>query len=536
VEVDGPLLADFLDEIRPTTTFEKVLLTDTSTQVLAGCYAHLRQKSVRYGIDPLARLAALRRDIRTASDRQFREDLFGVFASLRDLHTSIKPPPPLARSTAVLPFLVEACRHRRDVRYLVTKVADPALADVGLRPGVQVSHWNGVPIDLAVARNALRTRGANPAASLARGIERLTIRPLADTLAPDEHWVEVTFAADDNRRCRVIVPWRVLPIAADLSHGRDAFEQLFARPAEEPLDLAFDPAGRAAQVVKRELYSTPRAEEVPTELTEMFRPEIRRIRRRERAYLRIWSFMHRDDEAVLNEFIRLLAIFDDRGCAGLVVDIRGNPGGVVVTAERLLQTLTDRPITPVRFAFAPTRLTQQLVANDPELAGWQESIQTAEGTGEPYSRALPITPIEAANDSHRCTDMPAVLIIDATSYSAADVFAAGWVDHAIGPIIGTTANTGAGGANVWSYDQIRARLDPDGPVQLPTLQDGSDLRVAVRRAVRTGAADGIPIEDIGIPIEAADIHQLTTRDVVHGNEDLLRFAVDRLNAVTAANP
>jgi hypothetical protein len=81
---------------------------------------------------------------------------------------------------------------------------------------------------------------------------------------------------------------------------------------------------------------------------------------------------------------------------------------------------------------------------------------------------------------------------------------------------------------VWSYDQIRTRLDPDGPIQLPTLPDGSDLRVAVRRAVRTRNAEGIPIEDIGITVPGVRVHRPTRNDLLHANEDLLHFAAKHL--------
>jgi hypothetical protein len=39
-----------------------------------------------------------------------------------------------------------------------------------------VGYWNGVPIDLAVARNASREAGCNMEARRARGLEALTIR------------------------------------------------------------------------------------------------------------------------------------------------------------------------------------------------------------------------------------------------------------------------------------------------------------------------------------------------------------------------
>ena len=54
-----------------------------------------------------------------------------------------------------------------------------------------------------------------------------------------------------------------------------------------------------------------------------------------------------------------------------------------------------------------------------------------------------------------------MLITDALSYSATDMFAAGFQDHGIGPVIGVGGATGAGGANVWSHGLLWALMEPD---------------------------------------------------------------------------
>ena len=60
---------------------------------------------------------------------------------------------------------------------------------------------------------------------------------------------------------------------------------------------------------------------------------------------------------------------------------------------------------------------------------------------------------------------PVVLITDALSYSATDIFAAGFQDNEVGVVLGTGGNTGAGGANFWSLDDLlRAqKKDPKSP-------------------------------------------------------------------------
>ena len=55
-------------------------------------------------------------------------------------------------------------------------------------------------------------------------------------------------------------------------------------------------------------------------------------------YLRIWSFMQLDVEGFLNEVIRILALLPQNG---LIIDVRGNGGGVIVNGEWMLQMLTE---------------------------------------------------------------------------------------------------------------------------------------------------------------------------------------------------
>ena len=60
-------------------------------------------------------------------------------------------------------------------------------------------------------------------------------------------------------------------------------------------------------------------------------------------YIRIATFDVPDDQAFVEEFIRLVAQLSARG---LIIDVRGNGGGLVLAGERLLQCLTPRRIDP----------------------------------------------------------------------------------------------------------------------------------------------------------------------------------------------
>jgi C-terminal processing protease CtpA/Prc len=119
------------------------------------------------------------------------------------------------------------------------------------------------------------------------------------------------------------------------------------------------------------------------------------------------------------------------------------------------------------------------------------------------------------------------LITDGLAYSATDMFAAGFQDHELGPIIGVDDNTGAGGANVWPYSLLQSLLAPQSGATM-SLPGGCDLRIAMRRTLRVGKANwGLPLEDLGVVPD--ERYFLTRRDLLGQNEDLISHVAARLN-------
>ncbi|MEZ5864863.1 MAG: hypothetical protein R3D25_12665 [Geminicoccaceae bacterium] len=98
----------------------------------------------------------------------------------------------------------------------------------------------------------------------------------------------------------------------------------------------------------------------------------------------------------IGEFRRLLSLLPRRG---LVIDIRGNPGGIVDCAEGILQFLTHRRITPLPFQFLGSELVARVSTtpdNVPPGAlmtrmliqrSWGKGIEVARETGALYSAA-----------------------------------------------------------------------------------------------------------------------------------------------------
>ena len=108
-----------------------------------------------------------------------------------------------------------------------------------------------------------------------------------------------------------------------------------------------------------------------------------------------------------------------------------------------------------------------------------------------------------------------------------DLFTAGIVDNRIGAVVCVGEATGAGGANVWTSEDLEAAMRAAGhPFPLPK---GVSFMVAVRRAVRSGDADGVLIEDAGI---TGQPYAMTRRDIFRRNQDL----IEHCGEILAAQP
>jgi Peptidase family S41 len=119
---------------------------------------------------------------------------------------------------------------------------------------------------------------------------------------------------------------------------------------------------------------------------------------REYGYLRLWSFDLADDDGFVEEVRTLLSQLPQEG---LIVDVRGNPGGSIQAAERLLQLFTPGHVEPTRFSLVATDLTRAM-SDAPQnrrlLGPWRRSLDDARSTGDLYSQGVPITPVERCND------------------------------------------------------------------------------------------------------------------------------------------
>ena len=500
---------------------ERLRIVDQALLLMEMNYVHLPMKRAIHAINPIQQLKLLKfqlaeGNVKLESTIEFHRRMASIFASTRDLHTLYLLPEPYRGCTAYLPFLIEQCHERGAERYLVTRTAigegAPTASDDG-RParferGVEVLAWNGVPIVRAIQINAESQAGSNTAARFARGLDNLTIRPLNSTLPPDELWVDIVFRAKNG----VVGSHR----AYWLVHDADARAPSTPPSRKRALDLK---RTRILEV-KKTLY--PRDDSAALgAIKEVMYAKKKRVNGRTVGYVRLFSFDVDDARQFLRTFANLITK-DGFPQDGLILDVRGNPGGNIRAAESLLQLFTPHRITPELFEFLNTPLNFQICKSAPvgwDLRRWLPSIGESVLTGATYSAGFPLTLGPLCNGVGQVYYGPVVLITDALSYSATDIFAAGFQDNNIGAVVGTAGNTGAGGANFWSLDDLRRAQQKDRKNPFKKLPKGAEMIVAMRRSIRVGLRAGSPLEEFGVEPDVR--HLMTRRDLLEDNVDLL---------------
>lgn len=533
-------LPEFLETTGELTITERRTIVDQALTLFEDVYVHLPLKRAMHAVDSVQDLKLLRRRLGRLTERQFHNAMITSFKSVRDLHTNYILPTPYNEHTAFLPFLMEEFYDRDGARHYIVSRLILGFEDASFVPGVEITHWSGVPIDRAVEINADREAGSNEAARHVRGLDGMTVRPMALSLPPDAEWVIVDYLSDGEAR-EIRLPWQVFrpdAVADGGAPGAGAGDELRAAVG---LDLNMELTNRARKalfvrdaVERSAAAAAMRAQGAEAEVRldtfmgahsqfpDTFQFQTLNAAGGDVGYLRIRTFGEPGPVDFIDEVIRILALLpQDR----LIIDVRGNGGGIIVNGERMLQLFVDGPVEAERLQFINNEVTLA-IANSPALGGfanrWARSIDLSMVTGAVYSQGFPIEDPKVTNAIGRRYNGNVVLITDARCYSTTDIFAAGFQDNKLGTILGVDDNTGAGGANVFGHDLLRTVLPgPDSPFE--ALPRGCDMRVAIRMTTRVGENAGLPLEDLGVVPD--QIQRLTRDDVTAGNPDLIAAAI-----------
>ena len=514
-----PLLDDALEQI-----VERAML------LLSSFYVHLASKRTLYSSDPLQALRNLRDDVASKrfqiDEQQFHTRLSAIINGLRDCHTNYYLPSPYRRIIVFLPFLVEAVHGNGGCRYLVTKVATSSLEPIKstLHRQVEVTHVNGVPIGQVVARNGDESSGSNPEARRARGLARLTFRWLGLHTGPQEDWIDLRLKIGDDTIERRFEWLAILQDPADAEKS----------VASDAPNLGLDAEGEWIRKVKETLFHPhePSREWTPIQKNiAAYRLCSRPGDPKKYGYLRVFTFEVADADVA--SFVgKVAGILRTAPTDGLVIDIRGNPGGNVFAAEGLLQLFSVRRVarqgiqvlnTPDAVKIAET-FFKPAPTHGPKLDAQQTAAPFVVFAEMPWKETLP-APDEQVYQG------PVVVIVDASCYSASEMFAAGMEDNGLAAILGAHRQTGGGGGVVWTDALIATHCtEPNMAERFAKLPCGASFEVAVVRTTRTGGHAGVAVEDMGIVARRGLVHELSCNDVLGHNEDLIACAIEQLDS------
>jgi hypothetical protein len=529
-------LREFLRTSGTLPVEDRMLVARQALLILEQNYAHLPLKAARYAVNPLQRLrlliARLSRAATVEPEWRFHAELLDIFGSLHDLHTRYVLPEPFADAKAFLPFRIKEFVEAGTRHFVVAPLSDGLSGT--LPAGAEITSWNGVPIDRAVDVHADRLPGANPAARHARALDTFTVRALGFAGPPDEEFVLIQYMDVDGTARETREPWQVtLPAppatpveqaGPDLELDLEAARLIWLRAllfAPRVVDLIN--TGAAEVAAPGDLpVATQFATSLQGRVVPGLSPEIGHIRIRNFTppMVEVTPGESRPDIAgFVNELIGLLGRMPPNG---VVVDIRGNPGGNAVLAELCLQALAARRVDsePLQFICSPLNLS--ICRNGAQLAAWLPSMEQAVESGAVYSAGISPTPSELLDSVPQAYLGPVVLLTDARVYSAADRFAAGLQDNGIGRVLGVDPNTGAGGANVWHHAELIKALKDVADSPYRPLPAGIDISVAIRRTLRVGRNTGAPVEDFGV--QSDEVHQTTRDDILQQGVDLMAHA------------
>ncbi len=572
-------------EAAPLSRQDRLTLIDQGVILLTHLYPHLPYKQARFQADPFSALDALKALVLSTnppSEADFHTSLLAAFNQVRDVHTSyvlpgnLFPCPGLQTqdaqvsyqgAVAFLPFRVGAYLDADGERvYVVSAISGMAVE--GFEVGSTLLSWNGQSMDAATAAASRLRQGDSDEVNYARGVQRLTVRPVSTNgIRLGELYVRIEYLpppADNvvaQEKKVVTLPWLIgtklgvlntIPSAAfsmnpDQQTAYSASEALYCR-ADPGTGMYSTSAAPDPALLPGTFSFTftggPEGDDLnpsalqPSAPGSAVRPDARF------GYIRIKSFLSPASDpatSLVDAFQQILVMMETSAPDGLILDIRGNTGGAIEGAERMLQMLTPRRIEPSLFHLALTPQVVEILravgpSQDSQLNRWAADtlagLKTADGH---LSIGKPLTNPSQANEIGQIYHGPVVLLIDGLTYSAGDIFAAGFQDNEIGKVIGTDSRTGGGGASVWRHDELLQRLPPNN-LGLAPLPGKAVIGLAILRTSRVGRnrndLEPVPIEDVGVSIDHPDLlHRPTLRDVLAESTDLLGFACDQLAAM-----
>jgi C-terminal processing protease CtpA/Prc len=397
-------------------------------------YAHRAEKIARYHLDEAQLFAdAERRLVAARTWAQIDAALYGVLVPFHDGHLSYHPPPTAAPARGYASFHLG----------LETVLAGDHLLVASIEPGTDVARAGVAPGDEVIAID-----GKPVADALAAAVDgRAWSRPESAKTTWAGTWTHALYPLGDPPRARRI----------DVATRDGRKLSVAIAPREAPKQKK--PPVTTAQVGQVTVITIPSLEG------------------------------NRDKATAIDE-----ALAGARGAAALVLDLRGDRGGVDFIGQRLVADLAEghAPLATYRVLVAPETLARR--------PRWKELTAEPDGFSPPQPLAVDAQP---ANQGFHGK---LAVVIDAGCVSTCEMIAAALRADLHATLVGETTG-GSSGA----------------PVEVALPASHGKLAIPTWNLV---AADGKPIEGDGV---VPDVPVVATPDALAAGIDLpLQTAIDRV--------
>ena len=357
--------------------------------------------------------------------------------------------------------------------------------------GSEILSINGLDVQKVIRKLGKDSYASNSAAKKDFGISRLTSRLLLIASTPSKPSMTVKFRNSKREGFTEEYPWIFLRTKDDsmmsaISSSLLVGKSLLPNKIEPETDQHMK---RTARLVHRNRESVRASSGSRTVVPvnegfkQVFSAEIIITSKGRIGKIDILRFVPANMD-VVDEFKRVLRLMPKKG---LIVDVRGNPGGTYALAKAFTEALSGKEIPPITTQFRATNLMISAFKTVKAEGGLNKyfasfvlpAILTANRAKEFFSGTA-FYLMDRLPSQERVYFGPYVTIVDGRTYSGGDVFALLQRDFGASFVVGTSSNTGAGGAYAISYSGILGAL----PSGFPSLPSGIDFRSSFARIFR----------------------------------------------------
>jgi C-terminal processing protease CtpA/Prc len=489
------LLASTRQDIQfvPYTPAQRQEIADSMKRMFE-IYVNRENKIEYYGqekpdIDPLPKVTQLQQKAQNMTDKDFHYEFIDMFSSLRDFHTQYYLPAPHSCFSALQPLLftqigISSSRGTR----LVVKGFSPIPEVMNLsnnierrvQVGDEVISINGYNFTQYIQMEKYLIGGANDYGAIRNGILYMTFRDGQTRKMPTENHVHYLLRSRTTRRLYgVLVPWiaarddqcyeNALKVIENERKGimKNTTESSNVKIMAKALKTVQKPFSQTELRRIRENLEKMEHDELSKFKGFFPQPPIRpSLRLQDTADPGVkWTVWKRESKNLgiislssfspvsrnplkITEMIRSLLLNQLARTNAVLIDVRDNPGGLIILADSLPQ-LFGSNIEGVNGRAVVDEINSSIFfssifsSNDPWVTAYRQATME-----DAYSPLVPFTGEQERNSFGQAYIKPLGIYTNARCYSSCDLFAANIRDNNVGFVFGEDLNTGGGGANV----------------------------------------------------------------------------------------